>query len=154
MTRPAEANSRSRLGIASRPATPEPDARDPDTILCEAAGILDFSPPVAVMVLYVTQYIQDSDNPHQIVSRVMDAMPPGSYLTMSDTTRGIDTEGVTEATGRFNARRVAAQFTPRTREEIAAFFDGLDLVDPGLVPRAVPDPGQVVAVCGCIGRKP
>jgi S-adenosyl methyltransferase len=136
----------------------EADARDTSAVLREAAGTLDFSQPVAVMILCVMQYIQDSDHPHQIVSRVMDAMPPGSYLTMSDTSRDIDTERVTAATGQFNARRVAARFNPRTRKEIAAFFEGMDLVDPGLVPvpewRAVPDPGQVVAVCGGIGRKP
>ena len=64
-----------------------------------------------------------------------------------------------EAAGRFNARRVAAQFTPRTLKELAAFFDGLDFVDPGLVPlpewRAVPEPGQVVvAAVGGTGKKP
>ncbi len=133
------------------------DARDTGVIVSEAGKTLDFSRPVAVMVLCVMQYIQDCDHPGQIISRLMDAMPPGSYLTMSDTTRDIDTGRVTDATDRFNARRVAAQFTPRTREEITGFFAGLDIVDPGLVPvtqwRALASPRQVQSVVGCMGRK-
>jgi O-methyltransferase involved in polyketide biosynthesis len=134
------------------------DARNPSAVLPAAGKLLDFSQPVAVMVLCVMQYIPDSDQPHEIISQLMDAMPPGSYLAMSDTTRDIDTDRVTDATDRFNARRVAAQFTPRTRQEIAGFFDGLDLVDPGLVPvtqwRALASPRQVQSVVGCVGRKP
>jgi S-adenosyl methyltransferase len=63
-----------------------------------------------------------------------------------------------DATDRFNARRVASQFTPRTREEIAMFFDGLEIIDPGLVPvthrRALAGPRQAQSVVGCLGRRP
>ena len=69
----------------------EADVRDPDTIVREAGRLLDFTRPIAVMVLCVMQYVPDSDQPRQIVSRLTDAMPPGSYLAMSDTTRDIDT---------------------------------------------------------------
>ena len=136
----------------------EADAQDTDTVLRGAAETLDFSQPVAVMVLCTMQYIPDSDSPHQIVSRLMQAVPSGSYLTMSDTTSDIDSDRVSQATGEFNTRRVAAQFTPRTLKEIAGFFDGLDLVDPGLVAvshwRTEAGQAPMVSVCGCMGRKP
>ena len=73
------------------------DARDTATIVREAAKTLDFSQPVAVMALLILQYIPDSDGPHQVVSRLMDAVPSGSYLVISDTTTDIDTERVTLA---------------------------------------------------------
>jgi S-adenosyl methyltransferase len=110
------------------------DARDTAKILEAAAGILDFSQPVAVMLLLVLQYVPDSDHPHQIVSQLMDAVAPGSFLTISDTTNDIDTERLTAGTARLNARLGPAQSTPRPRAEILRYFDGLDLVEPGLVP--------------------
>jgi hypothetical protein len=133
------------------------DARDSAAILREAAGTLDFSQPIAVMILCVMQYVPDSDHPHQIVSALTDAVPPGSYLAMSDTTRDIDAEQMTTGAARYNARLGANRFTPRTRQEIAGFFDGLDLVDPGLVPlpqwRAPAIPaGSIPALAG-VARK-
>jgi len=136
----------------------EANAQDTASILRKAAETLDFSQPVAVMLLMVLQYIPDSADPHQIVSALMDAVPPGSYLTMSDTTRDIDTEQMTTAAARYNARLGPNRFTPRTREEIAGFFDGLDLVDPGLVPlpqwRALANPAKPIPAYAGIGRKP
>ncbi|HCU92533.1 MAG TPA: hypothetical protein DHU96_07225 [Actinobacteria bacterium] len=134
------------------------DVRDTDSVLREAAKVLDFSKPIAVMVLCVMQYIPDSAGPHQIASRLMGAVPPGSYLTMSDTTRDIDTEQMTTGAARYNARLGPNQFTPRSREEIAGFFDGLDLVDPGLVPlpqwRDLADPAVRIPAYAGMGRKP
>lgn len=153
------AHARALLASTPEGATAyvEADAQDTDTILRTAANTLDFSRPVAVMVLCVMQYIPDSEAPHRIVSRLMDAVPPGSYLTMSDTTRDIDTDRVLDGAGRLNARMGSARFTARTGQEITGFFDGLDLVEPGLVPlpqwRAQPSPKQVIAVYGCMGRK-
>ena len=154
------AHARALLASTPEGATDyvEADARDTATILREAAGTLDFSQPVAVMLLMVLQYIPDSADPHQIVSRLMAAVPPGSYLTMSDTTRDIDTEQMTTGAARYNERLGPNRFTPRTREEIAGFFDGLTLVDPGLVPlpqwRAFANPAKPVPAYAGIGRKP
>ncbi len=134
------------------------DAQDTGTILDEAARTLDFSQPIAVMVLCVMQYVPDSAGPHEIVSRLMEAVPPGSYLTMSDTTRDIDTEQMVTGAARYNERLGPNRFTPRTREEITAFFDGLDMVEPGLVVlpewRALSRPGQVIPMYAGMGRKP
>jgi hypothetical protein len=60
------------------------DLRDPRKILDAAAKTLDFGQPVAIMILMTLQYVPDADNPHQIVRTVVDAVPPGSYLAISD----------------------------------------------------------------------
>ena len=134
------------------------DARDPDMILREAVATLDFSQPVAVMILGVIHYIPDADHPGQIVSRLMEAVVPGSYVAISTATSDIDTKRVNQATSDFNAMRVAAPFTPRTYAEISRYFVGLDLVDPGLLPvsqwRAPAGPVQTVTMIGGVGRKP
>ena len=134
------------------------DARDTGTILREAAPTLDFSQPVAVMMLAVLHFIPDSDDPPGIVSRLMDGVPPGSCLTITEATCDIDTERMTRAVGEFNTQRVAAQFIPRTRAEILRYFAGLDLVDPGLVPvpqwRASADPAKPIPAYAGVGRKP
>jgi hypothetical protein len=112
----------------------EADARDSGTILGEAARTLDFSQPVAVMMLLVLQYVPDSDGPDEVVARVMGGMAPGSYLTISDTTRDIDAGRTSGAVSRLNAGMGPTHLTLRTRDEIARRFAGLDLVDPGIVP--------------------
>jgi hypothetical protein len=134
------------------------DARDPDKILREAARTLDFSQPVGVMMLAVMHFIPDSDDPPGIVSRLMAAVAPGSYLTASEATRDIDTERITQAAGAFNNQRVAAQFTPRTHAEILRYFAGLELVEPGLVPlpewRGLAKPAEWIPAYGGVARKP
>jgi uncharacterized SAM-dependent methyltransferase len=131
------------------------DARDPGTIVREAARTLDFGQPVAVILLAVMQFIPDSDGPYQIVSRLMDAAPPGSYLAMSNATLDFDPAG-SSAAELYNTR-VATQLTPRTGAEIARFYDGLDLVEPGLVSlprwRALASPTQQVSLYAAIGHK-
>jgi SAM-dependent methyltransferase len=133
------------------------DARDTAKILEAAAGVLDFSQPIAVMSLLVLQYVPDEDHPEEIVDRLMDAVSPGSYLTISDTTTDIDTERVTDGTARLNARLGPAQSTLRSRAQIERYFDGLELVEPGIVPmpqwRTVPN-SLVIPVYAGMGRKP
>jgi hypothetical protein len=65
----------------------------PEKILHEATRTLDFGQPIAVILLAVMQFIPDSDGPHQIVSRLMDAVPPGSYPAMSNATLDFDPSG-------------------------------------------------------------
>lgn len=134
------------------------DARDTSTILREAARTLDLSQNVAVMMLGLLHYIPDSDGPLQIVTDIMENVVSGSYVAISEATRDIDTQSITESAARFNAQRVAAPFTPRTRVEISRYFTGLDLVDPGLVPlpqwRALANPAKPIPAYAAIGRKP
>lgn len=103
------------------------------------------------------QYVPDTAGPHQIVSSLMAAVPPGSYLAMSDTTRDIEPEQMATGAAKYNARLGPNQFTPRTRDEFAAFFDGLEFIDPGLVPlpqwRALANPAERIPAHAALGRK-
>ena len=108
------------------------DARDTATIIESAAQVLDFTQPVAVMALMVLQYIPDSDHPQEIVSGLMEAVPSGSYLVVSDTTTDIG-DGASRVASKLNPRMGPTRLTPRPRAQIAAYFDGLDMVEPGLV---------------------
>jgi O-methyltransferase involved in polyketide biosynthesis len=136
----------------------EADVRDSGEVLRETAATLDFGRPVAVMALMILQYIPDSDDPHAVVARLMDAMPSGSYLVVSDTTRDIDVDRVTEATSRLNRRMGDTRLTLRSRAEFTRFFDGLELVEPGVVPlpqwRALASPTATIPAYAGIGRKP
>jgi O-methyltransferase involved in polyketide biosynthesis len=152
------AHARALLASASEGATAyvSSDIRDTETVLAGAAKTLDLGKPVAVMALMVLQYIPDQDDPWGIVGRLLDALPAGSYLTMSDTVRDIDTARVTEGTARLN-ERMPTQLNLRTRPEWERFFDGLEMVEPGIV--ATPDwrgPGSEFPIpCFAgMGRKP
>jgi O-methyltransferase involved in polyketide biosynthesis len=134
------------------------DARDPEAILAQAAAVLDFSQPVAVLMLGLLHYIADADRPDQLVARFMAGVVPGSYLVISEATRDIDTRSVTASAARFNAGPVAAPFTPRTRAEIARYFTGLELVEPGLVPlpqwRGLANAATQIPAYAAVARKP
>jgi O-methyltransferase involved in polyketide biosynthesis len=153
------AYARALLTSASEGATAyvPSDIRDTSKVLAGAAETLDMSRPVAVMALMVLQYIPDGDDPWAIVRHVLESLPPGSYLTVSDTVRDIDTGRVTEGTARLNQRMGSTQLTLRTRPDFERFFDGLEMVEPGVVP--LPDwhgPGSEYPIpCYAgMGRKP
>jgi hypothetical protein len=133
------------------------DIRDTDKVLAGAAETLDFSKPVAVMALMILQYVPDQDDPWDIVRRVLDPLAPGSYLTVSDTVRDIDTGRVTEGTARLNQRMGPTQLTLRSRPEFERFFDHLQMVEPGIVPlpewRAPGSEYPIPCYAG-MGRKP
>jgi hypothetical protein len=133
------------------------DIRDTDKVLAGAAETLDFSKPVAVMALMILQYVPDQDDPWDIVRRVLDPLAPGSYLTVSDTVRDIDTGRVTEGTARLNQRMGPTQLTLRSRPEFERFFDNLEMVEPGIVPlpewRAPGSEYPIPCYAG-MGRKP
>ncbi|WSS10053.1 SAM-dependent methyltransferase [Microbispora sp. NBC_01189] len=137
----------------------EADVRDTDTILAAARNTLDFDRPVALMMLGILGQLRDEENPGAVAARLLDALPSGSYLAVSD---GTDTsEALVRAIEVYNANS-ASSYHLRTPEAIARFFDGLELVDPGVVTtsRWRPDvadaesgPRAVAAFCG-VGRKP
>jgi O-methyltransferase involved in polyketide biosynthesis len=133
------------------------DLRDTGTILAEAASILDFSQPVAILLITVLHFIPDADRPHEIVARLLDAVAPGSHLTVLHAPSDIRAGEVAEMARRYNAT-AAAPITPRSREQVARFFDGLDMIGPGLV-NLTQWPGWDDADSGLagyagIGRKP
>jgi S-adenosyl methyltransferase len=109
------------------------DLRDPGNILRAAARTLDFTRPVAVMLIAVMHLIVDADDPYGIVGTLKEAMAPGSYLALSQVASDIETEQVAEARRRYNSLARETQ-RHRTQAEVTTFFDGLDLVEPGVVP--------------------
>jgi hypothetical protein len=135
------------------------DLRQPDVILDAARSTLDFSEPVAVILLGVLHLIQDSEDPWSIVDRLMAAVPPGSLLAISHPALEIH-PAQAEAQKRYN-ERVSTPQTLRTRVGVARFFDGLELVEPGLVQvhEWRPEPGDPVpedgaSAHGGVARKP
>jgi hypothetical protein len=109
------------------------DLRDTGRILGQASQLLDLTEPVAVTLLAILHAIPDTDGPHAIVAKVMDAVPPGSYLVMSHVGADLLPQRTQqEMTGIAN-RMSQQQYTPRSREQVAAFFKDTDLVEPGLV---------------------
>jgi hypothetical protein len=134
------------------------DVRDPGKIIDAAARTLDFRQPVAVMMLAIIHFIPDSDGPRQMVSRLMEAVPPGSFLAISSVTTDLAPEEMSAGSEAYNARLGPNQFVPRTRAETVGFFDGLELVEPGFVPvpqwrgRADPSEELIPAYAG-LGRK-
>ncbi|HYZ53574.1 MAG TPA: SAM-dependent methyltransferase [Streptosporangiaceae bacterium] len=136
------------------------DLRDTGTIVREAARILDFSTPVAVMLLGVLHCIPDEDDPAGIVTRLMAAVAPGSYLVVSHPATDIAASQASKAMQDYN-KLARDPVTMRTRAEVCRFFEGLDLVEPGVVQlnqwRAdAGDPAQdrELANYGGMGRKP
>ncbi|MEV5531866.1 SAM-dependent methyltransferase [Streptomyces prunicolor] len=134
------------------------DVRDPEGILEVAAQTLDFSKPIALTMLGILGQIPDSDEPEAVVGRFLDALPPGSYLALSD---GTDTNAaLNQAISVYNANSVSS-YHLRGPERIAAYFKGLEVIEPGIVPTSQwhpepvdvgRDPSDVDAICG-IGRK-
>ena len=107
------------------------DLRDTERVLAGAAEVLDFAGPVAVLLIAVLHLIGDEDHPHDIVGRLMAAAAPGSYLALSHVASDIDPEAAAEVARRLN-RVVAQQGTYRSHSEVARFFDGLELIEPGV----------------------
>ncbi len=135
------------------------DLRDTDAILTGAARTLDFSQPAAILLFSVLHFVPDADDPHTVVKRLMDAVPAGSYLVICHAPSDRQAEQVAELARRYNASG-AALMRPRSHEEVTRFFDGLDLIGPGVVPSAEwLSPGQSVGrspLAGYVGvaRKP
>ena len=138
----------------------EGDLRDPAAILGAAAGTLDLTRPTALMLLGVLHLIGDSEDPYRIVAELMDALAPGSYLAISHPASDIHAAAQAQAQKRYN-ERVSTPQTLRNHAEVTRFFDGLDLVPPGVVYVHAwrPDPGDVPPADGVsahsgVARKP
>jgi hypothetical protein len=84
------------------------------------------------MLMTILQHVDDEDDPVKIVAALMAAMPPGSYLALSHPAKDIDAKSMAKMAERLN-RILAESITLRTRAEVAEFFDGLEMVEPGLV---------------------
>jgi hypothetical protein len=117
---------------AGRCAYIDADIRIPEKILNAAAEVLDLTEPVAVVLMAVLQFVPDEDGPHQIVRTLLEAVPRGSYLVISHPAADIQAAAMAGMATRLN-QLMAQRVKPRSREEVTAFFDGLSLVEPGVV---------------------
>lgn len=109
------------------------DLRDVEQIVADASQTLDLGQPVAVLLIGVLHFVPDDDDPYGVVARLMNAMAPGSYLVLVHAASDIASDAVAEAARRYNQRSTIG-ISLRDRDQIAGFFTGLDLVEPGLVP--------------------
>ena len=121
------------------------DAREPGKILADPAlrETLDLAEPVALMLVSILPLVREDEDPQGIVSALLDALPSGSYLTISHITA--DFIRPEQAAGAVAAgQQGGVTYVPRTQADIAAFFSGLDLVEPGVVPILAwhPDDGE------------
>jgi hypothetical protein len=108
--------------------------------------MLDFSQPVGLMLLGVVNHIMDSDEAHSVVNRLVTALPSGSYLALSHSTAEVHGEPMLEVMRQLNERG-GTPIRARTRRELIRFFDGMELLDPGVVSCSFwrPDPIQLVS---------
>jgi S-adenosyl methyltransferase len=156
------AHARALLTSSPEGATDYVDAdlHDPDAILEAAAKTLDFTRPVALMLMGILGHVGDYDEARSIVRRLLAALPSGTYLALNDGTNVIS-KAFAEAQEGYN-QSGAVPYRLRSPEQIAGFFDGLELVEPGVVsvPRWRPDPAAAggglpaeVDAFGGVGRK-
>jgi len=155
----------SRLLLQANPdaSIVQADLREPAKILADPDTqlLIDFAQPVAVLLVAVLHFVPDSAGPAEIVATLRDALAPGSYVVICHSCRDANPGMADAATAAYRSR-VAGQLCLRSREEIAALFDGFDLVEPGLVwlpewrpdsPADVPEnPEEYWALVG-VGRR-
>jgi hypothetical protein len=156
--------SHARALLASSPegacAYIDCDVRDPGRILDEAGKVLDFTQPTALMMFGIIGNVADDGEAAAIVHRLMGALAPGSFVGLNDGTGQVDRQGREEAL-RIAVEQGSTPYVARTPGQIAEFFDGLELVEPGVVStsrwraEASPfgAPHEVDATCG-LARKP
>jgi hypothetical protein len=156
--------SHARALLASSPegetAYVDADLRTPGQILEQAAKTLDFTQPVALLLIGILHLIRDDEDPNGIIAQLMAALPPGSYLVVNQPASDVHAEVAAEGAKRL-AESGSTPTTRRSHEEVTAFFDGLELVEPGVVQthRWHPDPGisvteYEVSAWAAVGRKP
>lgn len=134
------------------------DLRDAAQILAKAAQTLDFGKPVAVMLMAILQHLSEADNPYQVVRTLMAAVPAGSYLVLSHPAKDIHAAEMAAMATQLN-KMMAEKVTFRTEAEVAPFFAGLELVEPGMTnvpdwrPETEEEAGSPAALWAGVARK-
>jgi SAM-dependent methyltransferase len=159
----AIAHSKAILAANENAAIINADLRDPEKILTDdiSRRLIDFSQPAGLLLIAVLHFIADADDPWRIVAALRDALAPGSYLVLCHGTE----EGrpaVAHAAEQVYSRAVTTSLHMRSRAEIERFFDGFELVDPGVVDiplwrpdsGVASDPGKFWGGLVGVGRKP
>ncbi|WP_433607770.1 SAM-dependent methyltransferase [Dactylosporangium sp. CA-139114] len=149
-----------------RTAYIDADLRDPGTILEDEnlRKTLDFGRPVALMLIAIVHFLFDEDKPYEIVRSLVDALPSGSYVVMTHGTADLNEPAARDyALREIKAGRLKVDAMPRSLDEVARFFTGLQIVEPGIVPvtawrNPVPEedrpPLVDTAMYGVVARKP
>jgi O-methyltransferase involved in polyketide biosynthesis len=140
------------------------DVRDIDTLLLRAGESLDFSKPVALSLVALTHYLgddPDGDDVYGLLQKYAATLAPGSYLVLSQVTPDLNPEAIEKAANHF--RHSGTPFYPRSLAEFSRFFDGLELLGPGVIPvygwRPEPEVVEaqaegIVPVYAGVARKP
>ncbi|MEV6929477.1 SAM-dependent methyltransferase [Dactylosporangium sp. NPDC051485] len=137
------------------------DVRGPDDILRhpEVTGLFDLDRPIAVMLIAVLHFVPDADDPAGIVARFRDAVAPGSFVALSHGSPPPRPEEADIVTAAY--QRTSTPLHLRTAEQISHLLDGLELLEPGVVPVTGwhPDPQDAGVeprpeVLAAVGRKP
>ena len=154
-------HARALLGSGPQGETAYVDAdlRSPEEILAHAARTLDLTQPTALLLVGILHLISDDEDPNGIIARLMKALAPGSYLVVNAPASDVHAEIAAEGARRL-AELGSTPVNRRSREEVAGFFDGLELVEPGVVQthRWHPEPGisteeYEVSAWAAVGRK-
>ncbi|MFD7432070.1 SAM-dependent methyltransferase [Streptomyces sp. NPDC059818] len=138
------------------------DARDVDAILEHAGKTLDFSEPVALSMIALLHFVSDEDGAYELMNRLTGVLAPGSHVVISHLTADFHPEKAQKVDEMYKANTLT--LAPRNRAQFAAFFDGLEIVEPGIVAAEAwhpelgePVPGQediISAGYVAVGRKP
>ncbi|MFF1407353.1 SAM-dependent methyltransferase [Streptomyces sp. NPDC058294] len=131
------------------------DARDPHTILEQAGRVLDFDRPVALSLIALLHFIADEDGAHDLVAALVDVLAPGSFLVLSTMTADFDPENVRTGIAAYQAGGVT--LVARSHAEVGVFFEGLELLEPGIVSvaqwRPEEEPQERISLYGGVARK-
>ncbi|TGB14662.1 SAM-dependent methyltransferase [Streptomyces sp. MZ04] len=146
------AHARSLLTSTPEGATAyiDADLSDPDRILATAARTLDLTRPTGLILSNILGHVADHDQARAIVARLMEGLPSGSHLSINDGSRGTDAD-YEQAQDAYNETGAVPYFL-RPVDEIAAFFDGLELLDPGVVSVPLWRPDRTATAPGPIGE--
>jgi len=151
----AHARALMRSTAAGRTAFIQADVRRPEEILGHPAlrDVIDTRKPVALLLIGIVHHLRDDDAPYDVVRRLVDRLHAGSYLAV--VTPSADFDPPMMAAIAETAERSGIPYVPRSRAETERFFDGLELVEPGVVPilgwRPEQEPADVNAVHGWAG---
>jgi hypothetical protein len=154
-----------RALLTSRPegqtAYLDADLREPDTILEQAAGTLDFTRPVAIMLLAILHYIPELADARRTVARLIDAVSPGSFLVISHAATDLLPDDTAAFEKALNAHLPADHHhVARSHDMVEGFFDAVELVEPGLVrvsdwrPDSLEEAALPTILWGGVARKP
>jgi S-adenosyl methyltransferase len=135
------------------------DLREPEKILSRAAATLDFSQPMALLLMGILHNMADQYDPYAIVRTLVRALPVGSYLVINHLTADIYPE-LTEFAAALNERNLDEPLVLRDHAQVTKFFDGLEIVEPGVVqiskwrPQSDIEAAAAGALWGGVARKP